>query len=271
VCTYRVFGDESSDQKCDIVFCVGGVFGDETQWSGLISEWLAITDGEEFHAAEWDGPPARRKQYISLVHALAESKLVGWGSAMDVTSYERIFPNAVEQLPYYHCFGAVVEHFGHYTSLCIPRGILKFTFDQNLEVQYHASKLYHHMLTEQNWRDREYVADEISFATRKTPNIQVADLWTREVMKDFENTIGPSKRPMRRSLQVLANTHRFGTEIYGTQFFQDAKAAFEKAYREGHGKGEYNAWREKRNLQDNTEVRMQYMFYLSKMRQETKS
>ena len=50
--TYNVFGDESSDQKCEVVFAVGGIFGDETQWDSLATKWVGITQGEEFHAAD---------------------------------------------------------------------------------------------------------------------------------------------------------------------------------------------------------------------------
>lgn len=265
IVVYNVYGDESSDEKCKIVFAVAGLFGDDEQWSRCVSKWTDITEGEEFHAAEWDTPKHRR-QYIALVHVLAESTLIGWGSAMDVRNYERLFPKAVEQLPYYQCFSSVVEHFGHYVRFCIPPGAVEFTFDQNLETQYHASKLYHHMRTEQNWVDRDFVADKISFATRKTPNVQVADLWARELMKDFENTIGPVRRPMRISFDVLRNTHRFGSEIYDTKYFEDMKAALERMYESGRGPGEYDAWRAQRGVQDNTETRMQYMFYLSKFR-----
>lgn len=262
---YSVFGDESSDGKCEIVFAVAGLFGDDEQWSRCISKWIDITRGEEFHAAEWD-TPEHRQQYIGLVHVLAQSNLIGWGCAMDVRNYERLFPRAVEQLPYYQCFSSVVEHFGHYVRFCIPPGTVEFTFDQNLETEYHASKLYHHMRTEQNWVDRDFVADKISFATRTTPNIQVADLWTRELMKDFENCIGPVRRPMRISFDVLRRTHRFGSEIYDTKFFEDMKQALESVYEPGRGAGEYEAWRAQRGVQDNTEIRMQYMFHLSRQR-----
>jgi len=261
--TYNVFGDESSDQKCEVVFAVGGIFGDETQWDSLATKWVGITQGEEFHAAEWDNPE-RGDQYKALTLALAESMLVGWGDAMDVREYARLFPDAVQQLPYYFCFGAVIEHFAKYTPLCIPRGIVNFTFDQNLQVQRHASAIYHDMLDNPAWTDRQYVADEITYSTRKNPKIQIADLWTREIMKHVYNLHGPQQRPMRRSLAALRKTNRFGFDIHETDFFESMKKKFSETYREGRAIGEYEAWRDKLGIQDNTESRLRYMFYLNK-------
>jgi hypothetical protein len=258
---YAVFGDESSDERCEIVFAVGGIFGEEEKWTALAELWIEITNGEEFHAAEWD-TRARRDQYKALVCALAESKLIGWGNAMDMQDYQRIFPDAIDQFPYYHCFGTVIEHFAQYTSMCIPRGIVNFTFDQNLEVQHHASALYHHLLTEPGWIDREYVSDEITYSTRSNPKIQVADLWAREIMKHVCNSKRPVKRPMRRSLAVLRETKRFGFDIHETSFFESMKASFAKTYKPGRALGEYEAWREKLGIQDNTENRLRYWFYL---------
>jgi hypothetical protein len=261
---YSVFGDESSDQKCDIVFAVGGVFGDETQWDDLATKWVEITRGEEFHAAEWD-VRARRDQFKALVIALANSHLIGWGDAMDMQDYARLFPNGVEQLPYYNCFGTLIEHFSQYTAMCIPPGIVTFTFDQNLEVQHHASAIYHHMLEDASWEHRQYVADEITYATRKNPKIQVADLWTREIMKFVDNSKGPIKRPMRRSLEVLRKTHRFGFDIHETSFFESMRAHMEKTHVPGRALGEYEAWREKLGIIDNTENRLRYWFHLDRL------
>lgn len=260
---YSVFGDESSDERRERVFAVGGIFGDERQWEGLAKKWTAITGGEEFHAAEWDVPePKRRNQYKKLVKSLAESKLIGFGAAMCLEKYERLFPRAVDYLPYYECFLDVIGRFAHCAGLCLPRGTVKFTFDQNLEVQYHASKLYHFIISKPDWLDREFVSDEISYATRKNPKIQAADLWTREVMKYADNSFGPVKRPIRRSLEVLRKENRFWIKVYEDSYFELLKARFDKLSRSDSPSNfeKYQNWIKERNMQDNTENRMHYTF-----------
>lgn len=262
---YSVFGDESSDERRERIFAVGGIFGDERQWKALVKKWTAITDGEEFHATEWDVPkPKRRNQYKQLVKALAESKLIGFGAAMCLEKYGRLFPNAVAYMPYYQCFLDVIGRFAHCAGLCLPRGTVKFTFDQNLEVQYHASNLYHSIISKPNWLDREFVSDEISYATRKNPKIQAADLWTREVMKHADNSCGSVKRLTRRSLQVLRRENRFWIKVYEDSYFELLKAQFDKLNQsDSPSKFEkYQNWIKEKNMQDNTENRMHYMFMM---------
>ena len=49
-----VFGDESADETKQRVFAISGVFGLESEWLRAEAAWTALTNGEVFHAADWE-------------------------------------------------------------------------------------------------------------------------------------------------------------------------------------------------------------------------
>src|SRR5581483_10599221 len=106
-----------------------------------------------------------------------------------------IFPNPVEQLPYYFCFSNVVEHFAEIASQSLPCGRVKFTFDRNFDVRYNATYLYDCMLKFPEFEHWDMLADEVAFATRKDTRIQMADMVARETMKWFLNILRDGSAP----------------------------------------------------------------------------
>jgi hypothetical protein len=176
---------------------------------------------------------------------------------MSVDGLGEIFPQAVEQYPYYYCFGRVILHFAKTARLCIPPGKVKFTFHQNLAVQKNAADLYHDLMSYPEWSDREYLADEISYATSKTPEVQAADLWVREIRKHAENALGSDKKPMREWLSTLRGTNRFAFDIYEKSYFESMKANWSQFHR-GTSESEYTVWRKKQKLRDSGSARIQF-------------
>jgi hypothetical protein len=238
---YSVFGDESYDAKRKCTFAVAGLFGSEQDWDALASEWVKATDGEVFHAADWQ-TSNRHEEYKRLTKILAVSKLMGHGSVMSLLKYESIFPTAADNnLPYYICFMRVIERFGCWTRLAIPRGTAKFTFDQNLDVQYNAAAIYDYVVHLQEWTDSKFLERDISFSTRANPKIQAADLWAYEVMKHMDNTItGPKRRQPRLSFIELRKTKRFAFDMLDYSYFEGMK---QKAIANPRaGLADYYAW-----------------------------
>lgn len=258
---YCVYGDESYDAKRERVFAVAGLFGSEVQWNDLVVKWTEETRGQEFHAAQWQ-TNNRHEEYRSLVTILANSGLNGWGAVMSLLEYADIFDNAADNfLPYYFCFIRVLQHFGDFAYLLIPREKVKFTFDQNLDVAYNAGALYDLVAHLPEWEHSDMLENELSFSNRKNPRIQAADLWAYEVMKHMDNTIvGPVRRPMRLSLQALRKTNLFGFDMIDS----DAIRA-QKKYGIEHprpGDGDYPNWCKQKGLIDNTTTRIRYEIYL---------
>lgn len=258
---YSVFGDESYDAKRKRAFAVAGLFGNEKDWDALAAKWTGNTGGEEFHAAKWQ-TDNRHGEYAALTKILAASKLLGWGAVMSVLKYESIFSNAADNdLPYYICFIRVIDHFGYWTRLAIPQGTVKFTFDQNLDVQYNAAAIYNYVAHLPEWSDSKFLEKEVSYSTRANPRIQAADLWAYEVMKHMDNSIvGPKRRPTRGSLIELRKTKRFGFDMIDDAYFEGMKQ--NSLANPRPGLANYHAWREKLKLQDCTSTRIRYEIYL---------
>lgn len=257
---FNVFGDESSDEKCERVFAVAGLFGGDDNWRNLRDRWIEVTEDKEFHGVEWDDSP----RYTLLAHALADSRILGFGAAISVENLSGIFPEAVEQFPYYFCFGRVIYHFAKITRLCLWADRTKFTFHQNLAVQKSAAELYHDMLTYPEWNDREFIADEISYATNKTVEIQAADLWAREVRKHVETTLTGDLGPhfMRPALRILRQSRRFGFDAYERSYFESMKQNWKQWHR-GATDGQYSEWRQKNKLRDSGSARIRFLIYLN--------
>jgi len=99
------------------------------------------------------------------------------------------------------------------------KDIVKFTFDSREQSNYSASKIYDLMA---NDPANSFMFDEISFASSgKHPRIQMADLFTFEVMKELDNHIGPIKRPRRKSMSALNESGHFGCDVFLREYFED--------------------------------------------------
>jgi hypothetical protein len=263
------FGDESSDETQKRVFAVGALFGNQEQWDNLSAKWVDRTGGIEFHANECESDQGEYKQfshqenkklYKDLTVLLAESMLLGYGVAIDLTE------DPADILPesrYYRCFGEVVVYFAEQSYLSVPQEPVKFTFDRRLEIQYNATALYDYMAGLPEWSHRPWIDDEVGFATRRVVGIQVADLWTREVMKHLDNIVGPVKRKMRKSLEALDDTKRFTANFYGADYFQAVRKRIDElSVQDREGVFTWNAykpWLDKNRIVDTLAHRVRYL------------
>src|SRR5204863_5875510 len=94
--------------------------------------------------------------------------------------------------------------------LSVHQGEVKFTFDRTLDKQHNATVLYDQMAQKPEWKFHPFLAGEVGFASRKgKAEIQAADLFARESMKNLDNQIGPEKRRMRGAMQAFIETKRF--------------------------------------------------------------
>jgi hypothetical protein len=71
-----IFGDESSDESHERVFSVSGLVGTDDEWVEADALWKAATQGEEFHAAEWEHAK-RFDDYKAATQALIASHVAG--------------------------------------------------------------------------------------------------------------------------------------------------------------------------------------------------
>lgn len=260
-----VFGDESHDERNERVFAVAGLFGSEEEWERTKNLWLQRTGGRVFHAAQCEadrGNPegnSRRENlrlFRDLTRIICDSRLLGFGSAVDVAGFRAVFPGTDPQVPYYMCFRDVVMYFADRAYHSLERQKVKFTFDRRSEVEFNAGVLYRFMVDLPEWKHSTFIFGEISFASRELPEIQIADLVVRETMKDLDNRIGPVHRNTRGSMRALIDSRRFQANYLTREHFEEFLRHNESemaAWCENYG-----AWLAERNIIDSISSRQRY-------------
>jgi hypothetical protein len=143
----QVFGDESHDPKNERVFAVAAIFGTEEQWDAFRPLWTERLAGRVFHASDCETDHGEfaltthaenLQLYADLTKLLGASKLLGFGSAMDLAGYYDFFGGAPADIPYYRCFRDVVWQCGKWAKWAIPADTAEFHFDQRVETDYNA-------------------------------------------------------------------------------------------------------------------------------------
>jgi hypothetical protein len=262
-----VYGDESADETKERVFAVAGVIGFEEQWVALQEKWDQRCGGIPFHANDCDAnqgdfaqfsDPENKKRYTDLTVLLANSGLGGFGIAVDLMARREIFPQTPAGLDYYKCFMELLSSMRNFAAN--NREQVKFTFDMRPEGAHNSGFLYALARGTSTWEP--FLDSEISFACSKVNSrIQVADLFAREVMKAWDNKIGPVKRKPRKSWLCLRDTDRFHIEVFGREWLLDLKKKLPKLEVEtGMSVLGYHEWLKstRRNI-DNLSNRFEYV------------
>lgn len=258
---YSVFGDESHEGRANRVYLIVGLFGDEDEWRKTRSAWTDLTNGEDFHAGDW-WHAKRFSEYSRLCDVICNSQLIGFSVAMDMKDYDQIFESAVPQLPYYFCFGRVIEKFAEVASTCLPVDKVEFTFDRNFDVQYNATFMYDYMIKLPEWEHSELLADKVSFATRKDAGIQMADLVARETMRWLDNLATGYSRPRSRCFANLFESKKLIYHVFEKSYFESLKGRLAEFVKEGHEMTKYHEWRKSNRMQDTTENRLRFHIQL---------
>jgi hypothetical protein len=197
-------------------------------WAETQAKWTARTGPIPFHANDCDSDhgnyagnshEANKNLYRDLTIILVESNLAGWAFAMDLAARNRVFPNA-PPIIYYRCLIEVVQAMRNCAAN--NRETVRFIFDKRRESEYNTGLLYAMLTEEPEWN--KYIFPEISFvSSREEPGLQIADLFSREAMKTWDNRFGPVKRPVRKSWTALRQTGRFHINAVSDEWFIDLK------------------------------------------------
>jgi hypothetical protein len=261
------YGDESADEKKERVFAIAGLFGKESEWASLESQWIERTGGKTFHANDCESnrgdykdiePATNLKLYADLAQLIAKSKLTGIGVALSMPAYNEFLAHSLDRNPYYVCFHSVVVGLAKKASVCIPPDRIEFIFDRNVEIHHNASTLYDLIMKLNPPELAGFMQDKISFATRDTVGIQIADLVARETMKILDNRIGPKPRHARLSAMALAASKRIQFQQYTKD---ECRKIAKTATRKGWLMTEYHQWLAESGLYDTLPNRIQYTHY----------
>ncbi len=270
-----VYADDSTDEEQRRVFALAGVMGTKEEWNELEHKWAARTGGVPFHATDCESgwgvyrdipEEERRALYKDLTNLLAGTNMLGYGIAIDLVAHSDVMKDPAKDAPYFFCFHQVIAQFIMRTRQMIPQQKVKFTFDINQKVRYNVGVLYDWLTKHEEYKDvTSYVDREISFETRKIVGIQVVDLFAFETMKRLDNTIGPTRRSKRVSLEVLQNTGRFQVQCMRKTDFESFRSHFSEQRISTDNK-QYKEWLSKNHCIDTTENRTRYLMYLDKQK-----
>jgi hypothetical protein len=233
VVMYCAYGDESRDGTGKRVYAVSGVFGHESDWKAIRGPWKKRLRGIVFHAADCQSGEGEFKNlseterqglYRDLVSIFIKSKLIAASGAIAISEYNDVFPRdkKFEHAPYLWLFGDIVLEMAQLASVSIPRQGIKVTFDRNPSIQHNASLLYDFIRRSPDQRIVRILDDEVSFATRKTMGIQVADLIARETMMRLDDELRCIRR-VRGSFAALRNSKRFRFHFLRKNDFEGKK------------------------------------------------
>jgi hypothetical protein len=263
------FGDESADQTQQRTFAVAGIVASDDEWERLEEAWCERTNNIPFHATDCESDQGtyaehshaqNKALYKDLVMILAQSKAWGWGAAFDLHSYREIFPSVDQDMCYLRGFLAVVSFLTDLSKSHL-KDIVKFTFDSREQSNYSVGKIYDLMT---NDPANSFMFDEISFASsRKHPCIQMADLFTFEVMKELDNRIGPIKRPRRKSMSALNENGHFGCDVFLREYFEDMHSKLPEQQKKdpNFSQEAYTIWLTKFDRKDTPRSRLHFFIW----------
>ncbi len=267
------FGDDSADETRKRVFAVASVVADDSAWESLERKWLDRTGGIPFHATDCDSdqgdyatiPHTENKRlYKDLSILLAESGVWGFGAAADLAGHDEFFPGVHPEMSYHNCFQKVVNFWVHRAADWKAKHI-KFSFDARIQSDFNAGYLYSMMVNDKTQPHHHLLADEVSFlCSRKNPRIQIGDLYARECMKYLDNMFGPVKRPVRKSMQALIDTNRFGGDFYTREHFEDMHRRWDEIQKHaGFTQKDYFDWLDRNGLVDNVTNSFRFLSWLA--------
>jgi len=237
-----VYGDESTDCREERVFAVAGLIAKQEEWDEFTKGWVEANEGIPFHAADCESGHGDY-EHLDLGHCgkiyrrhvrllTAHNPLIGIGSAVNLEEFWDVFPNVVDDSPYFLCFQDIVVDFAAAASVVIPLDEVDFVFDRSQRFQYNATVLFEKFSKIPEWKDK-FRLNEIRYAPKdKTPGVQVADLVARETFKHLENQLH-SRRLPRLSIRALAATQRFRFKFW---IRKDLEQLHEDAIKAGYGK-----------------------------------
>jgi hypothetical protein len=275
-----VYGDDSTDGDKVRVYAFGGVAGTQEEWDELEIKWLDRTGGIPFHATDCEAgqksykdmsEEKRGRLHRDLARILANSKLFGYGVAIDLKAFRKCFAATTKDDAYFYCFLPVVVHFFNHSQNLMPPQRVQFTFDLNPNVKWgNPSLLYEQYLTRLKEYEpmQQFINKDIAFGSKDSVGIQVSDLFTYEIMKNFQNSLN-REVGTRTQKEILDVTKRFiiekpRDEHYWREFSLKQHDFLKKSAEK------YDQWRKENNIKtDNPQAQIRWMVYTDTLNQLT--
>lgn len=263
----KVYGDESHS-KHERAFGIACLVGTDSQWIALCDKWLKRTDGIIFHAADCEAGygdykdiqvEIRHRLHRDLTRLLAESQVIGLGTAMDLERCKKVFPNMMPEQNLYSCFIKVVAGIAEEAYKFIPREALGFTFDQHKATEHNKRELYSQMVSLDDWGERAPLDKALRFSSREEVGIQAADLFVRELVKRLDSYLHSDRSVPRIQWETLHATGRFGGSFLMHSYFESLKAKLaDLEAKTGITRKKYAEWIHSNGLVENHSNRIRF-------------
>lgn len=218
--------DDSSDSKRKRFCAAGGFFSVDLRWQKFEVAWrhatrylrepFRSTDCECGYGQFSDWPRSKRDSLMSTLCDLIKTYDLGaFGSAVSVSEYRAVFPDASEYDPYLLCLGlcfANVAEITHVSNRLIERSGLpmgpagvRFWVEENRDTAARATQIYHDIKAVPSWPPA-ILMEEIAHLGKTIVGLQAADLIAREVFKFYDNA---GIRPVRKPVLSLSQNVTF--------------------------------------------------------------
>lgn len=221
------YGDDSSDERRNRVFAAATIVGTQDEWDAFEVSWRRWNGDRPFHATDCDcdrgdfkdtDHESNKALYARNVRLLVSSPFIGSGIAISIADFVELFPDAVDEWPYYLCFSGAVARAAAVGRLSIPPENVKVIFDRNFDREYNTGRLYDFMVREERWKISAFLSSQIAFDDHRSAiGVQAADLLARETMKFLDNRLSANTRWTRQSFVELNKVQRFRFEFFTRQ------------------------------------------------------
>jgi hypothetical protein len=211
VMVLKGFFDDSGDEKRERFVSVGGLIGNQAQWSAIQIPWcLATADLKiPFHSTDCEARRGCCKGWNqvrcealmrSLVHIIDSSHLMGLGSVVPVRDYRAVFPVSDEHDPYFLALKHTIINLAY-----IGRQVrTEFAFDsiqifiEKGDTDVAAHQIYRDLKAVTTWPDARYLQG-FAIDSKRVTALQAADLFAREAFKHADNRgLRRTRAPVRR-------------------------------------------------------------------------
>lgn len=142
----------------------------------------------------------------------------------------------------------------------MPPSPVKVIFEHNDEVEYNATLLYHLLKRSKRTDFGKFLDGEVSFGTKETFELQVADLFARESMKRLDDQIPPKSKGPRVSFAKLSGAKRITFQVISKRDCEEKKRNLaNSALREVGSLQKYEEWLKVKRIHDCQSNRIHYI------------
>lgn len=226
--------DESTDEKAERVYSIGGYFGRDSAWEEFDARWADALNSQDinvFHTVDfmayredfegWD-----RYRHIAFLRELIciinSVEIHGFHAAVKIPDFHSVFPGVKNvNAPHLLCMKTCIENALYMTSPFKEE--IAFIFEDNPKAHYRPLILYD-QLKQKKIAGWQRMGAKGHVALKQFRPLQAADLIAWEGRRHLDNEIQNLGIPLRKSLELLNCKNRLYGRLWNRESLEEAKA-----------------------------------------------